>query len=155
MDVKTLVHQLAPHAAGLCNELYPDGRVESGCYKIGSIEGEKGRSMSVYLNGDQSGKWMDFSTGEGGDLLDLIMYCRHMTLVDAMEWAKQRYGIRDNTPARKIAPAEKRITPNPILPHRTKAHNSMGIWKSVGSKRLARCASAGRSTRLILEAVRM
>lgn len=116
MDVKTLAQSLAPHAAGLCNELYPDGRVESGCYKIGSIQGEKGRSMSVYLNGDQCGKWMDFSTGEGGDLLDLIMYSQGMTLVDAMEWAKKRYGIRDNTPAKKVAPAEKKNYTQPKPP---------------------------------------
>jgi twinkle protein len=115
MDIKELAQHLAPHAAGICNELYPDGRVESGCYKIGSIQGEKGRSMSVYLNGDQCGKWMDFSTGEGGDLLDLIMYSQGMSLVDAMDWAKKRYGIRDNTPAKKVAPAEKRnyTQPNP------------------------------------------
>ena len=116
MDIKELAQHLAPHAAGICNELYPDGRVESGCYKIGSIQGEKGRSMSVYLNGDQCGKWMDFSTGEGGDLLDLIMYSQGMSLVDAMDWAKKRYGIRDNTPAKKVAPAEKRNYTHPTPP---------------------------------------
>ena len=116
MDIKELAQHLAPHAAGICSELYPDGRVESGCYKIGSIQGEKGRSMSVYLNGDQCGKWMDFSTGEGGDLLDLIMYSQGMSLVDAMDWAKKRYGIRDNTPAKKVAPAEKRNYTHPTPP---------------------------------------
>jgi|SaaInlStandDraft_1057018.scaffolds.fasta_scaffold01657_6 twinkle protein len=118
MDVKTLAQSLAPHAAGICNELYPDGRVESGCYKIGSIQGERGRSMSVYLNGDQCGKWMDFSTGEGGDLLDLIMYSQGMSLVDAMEWSKKRYGIRDNSPAKKVAPAEKKNYTLPKPPER-------------------------------------
>ena len=116
MDIKELAQHLAPHAAGICNELYPDGRVESGCYKIGSIQGEKGRSMSVYLNGDQCGKWMDFSTGEGGDLLDLIMYSQGLSLVDAMDWAKKRYGIRDNTPAKKVAPAEKKNYTQPTPP---------------------------------------
>ena len=118
MDVKTLAQNLAPHAAGICNELYPDGRVESGCYKIGSIQGERGRSMSVYLNGDQCGKWMDFSTGEGGDLLDLIMYSQGLSLVNAMDWAKKRYGIRDNTPAKKVAPAEKKNYTLPKPPER-------------------------------------
>ena len=101
MDIKELVQQLAPNATAICGELYPDGRLESGCYKIGSIQGEKGRSMSVYLTGAQAGKWMDFSTGEGGDLLDLIMYSQGMTLVDAMDWAKKRFGIRDNSPSQK------------------------------------------------------
>lgn len=134
MDVKTLAQHLAPHAAGICHELYPDGRVESGCYKIGSIQGEKGRSMSVYLNGEQSGKWMDFSTGEGGDLLDLIMYCQGLTLVDAMEWAKKRYGIRDNTPAKKVAPAEKKTYTKPQPPARNQSAHLHGYMEKRGFK---------------------
>jgi len=118
MDIKELVQQLAPNATAICGELYPDGRLESGCYKIGSIQGEKGRSMSVYLTGAQAGKWMDFSTGEGGDLLDLIMYSQGMSLVDAMDWAKKRFGIRDNSPAKKVAPAEKKNYTSPTPPLR-------------------------------------
>lgn len=118
INIKELTQQLATHAAEICNELYPDGRLESGCYKIGSIQGEKGRSMSVYLTGEQSGKWMDFSTGEGGDLLDLIMHGKGMTLVDAMDWAKKRYGIRDNSPAKKIAPAEQKNYTKPKPPRK-------------------------------------
>lgn len=134
MDVKTLAQHLAPHAAGICHELYPDGRVESGCYKIGSIQGEKGRSMSVYLNGDQCGKWMDFSTGEGGDLLDLIMYSQGLTLVNAMDWAKKRYGIRDNTPAKKVAPAEKKNYTKPQPPARNESSNLHGYMEKRGFK---------------------
>ena len=118
MDIKELVQQLAPNATAICGELYPDGRLESGCYKIGSIQGEKGRSMSVYLTGAQAGKWMDFSTGEGGDLLDLIMYSQGMTLVDAMDWAKKRFGIRDNSPSKKVAPAEQKKYTSPTPPPR-------------------------------------
>jgi twinkle protein len=134
MDVKTLAQHLAPHAAGICHELYPDGRVESGCYKIGSIQGEKGRSMSVYLNGDQCGKWMDFSTGEGGDLLDLIMYSQGLTLVNAMDWAKKRYGIRDNTPAKKVAPAEKKNYTKPQPPARNESAHLNGYMEKRGFK---------------------
>lgn len=134
MDIKELAHHLAPHAAGICNELYPDGRVESGCYKIGSIQGEKGRSMSVYLNGDQCGKWMDFSTGEGGDLLDLIMYSQGLTLVNAMDWAKKRYGIRDNTPAKKVAPAEKKNYTHPTPPPRNEHQHLHAYMEKRGFK---------------------
>ena len=134
MDIKTLAQNLAPHATSICHELYPDGRVESGCYKIGSIQGEKGRSMSVYLSGDQCGKWMDFSTGEGGDLLDLIMYSQGLTLVDAMEWAKKRYAIRDNTPAKKVAPAEKKNYTKPQPPAKNASSNLHGYMETRGFK---------------------
>jgi len=101
MNVKDLSSELASHAASVCHELYPEGKMESGCYKVGSIQGEKGRSMSIYLTGDQSGKWMDFATGEGGDLLDLIQYRNGYSLTEAMDWAKKTYAIRDRSPAKK------------------------------------------------------
>ncbi len=58
--------------------------------------------MSIYLSGDQAGKWMDFATGDGGDLLDLIQYHNGLGLTEAMDWAKKKYGIRDGTPAKKV-----------------------------------------------------
>lgn len=128
IDIKQLSQELSQHAAAICHELYPDGRIESGCFKIGSTQGERGRSMSVYLHGDQSGKWMDFSTGDGGDLLDLIQICNGISLTDAMDWAKKRYGIRDNSPAKKIAPAEQKTYNLPTPPPRnasTKLHEYM------------------------------
>ena len=116
MNVKELSQELARHATSVCHELFPDGRVESGCYKVGSIQGERGRSMSVYLNGDQAGKWMDFATGDGGDLLDLIQYHEGLSLTEAMDWAKKRYSIRDVQPARKITAAEKKTYTKPKPP---------------------------------------
>ena len=47
MNVRELSQELARHATSVCHELYPEGKVESGCYKVGSIKGEKGRSMSI------------------------------------------------------------------------------------------------------------
>lgn len=116
MNVRELSQALGTHATSVCHELYPDGKVESGCYKVGSITGEKGRSMSIYLNGEQTGKWMDFATGDGGDLLDLIMYKMGLSLTEAMDWAKKTYGIRDGSPVKKIVPAEKKKYTQPKPP---------------------------------------
>ena len=93
IDIRDLSKKLGDHASGICQELYPEGKIESGCYKVGSISGESGRSMSVYLHGDQAGKFMDFATGEGGDMLDLIQHSLGLSLVDAMDWAKKRFNL--------------------------------------------------------------
>ena len=116
MNVRELSQELARHATSVCHELYPEGKVESGCYKVGSIQGEKGRSMSIYLNGDQAGKWMDFATGDGGDLLDLIQYRQGLSLIEAMDWAKKKYGIRDGAPVKKVLAAEKKNYTKPKPP---------------------------------------
>ena len=55
MQIAELKKYLAPHASTICQELYPDGRIESGHFKIGSLEGEAGRSLSVILTGDRAG----------------------------------------------------------------------------------------------------
>lgn len=48
---------------------FPEGRIERREFMIGSIAGEKGRSLSVNI---ETGKWADFSAGlSGGDLIDL------------------------------------------------------------------------------------
>ena len=116
IDIRDLSKRLGENASGICQELYPDGRVESGCYKVGSIDGEKGRSMSVYLHGEQSGRYIDFATGATGDMLDLIQHALGLSLVDAMEWGKKRFNIRDGAPAKKFSAVKNKTYNIPKLP---------------------------------------
>jgi twinkle protein len=96
-------------------ELFPEGKVESGHFKIGSTRGDDGRSLSVILNGEKAGQWTDFESGEYGDMLDLIMAAQGCSLKDAMEYATKRFGLRQRSPSQKIKAAEKKTynTPKP------------------------------------------
>ena len=134
MDIRDLSKKLGDHASGICQELYPEGKIESGCYKVGSISGEKGRSMSVYLHGDQAGKYMDFATGEGGDMLDLIQYALVLSLPDAMEWAKKRFNIRDGAPAKKISAIKNKTFNTPKLPEQKNSEVLHGYMVGRGFK---------------------
>lgn len=117
MQIAELKKHLAPHASTICQELYPDGRIESGHFKIGSLDGEAGRSLSVILNGDRAGMWTDFATSDHGDLLDLIINSKGMSVVDAKAWAEKRFGIK--TKKVKISPAKKTKYVTPKLPKQT------------------------------------
>jgi hypothetical protein len=44
--------------------------------RIGDVSGNKGASLSIALQGQDAGRWQDFSTGEKGDILDLFMAFR-------------------------------------------------------------------------------
>ena len=134
MDIRDLAMKLGDHASGICQELYPDGKIESGCYKVGSISGEKGRSMSVYLHGEQAGKYMDFATGEGGDMLDLIQFAMGLSLVDAMDWAKKRFNIRDGAPAKKMSAVKNKTFNLPKLPEQNDSSVLHGYMESRGFK---------------------
>ena len=107
MDIRELKKELGARALSLCNTLLPDGRVEGQCYKVGNLDGESGRSLSVYLNGEQQGRWEDFATGEYGDMIDLIMHTRRMSIKEAMEWGRRECNIREKHHAKVRSPQPK------------------------------------------------
>jgi len=73
--------------------------------------GSKGGSLVVTVNRSSSGygKWYDFQTGEGGDVLRLIQKVRGLTFPEALDYARQRYGRSppDPQPSHKKEAAEK------------------------------------------------
>lgn len=102
MNAQELSQRLVERAADVAVYLLPGGKKASGEWKAGSVSGEPGQSLSVRLTGAKAGVWKDFSTGEGGDLLDLWAACKSLTVSQAMVEAKSYLGIRDSMPAREI-----------------------------------------------------
>ncbi|EPT7034281.1 toprim domain-containing protein [Cronobacter malonaticus] len=81
------VDRVAPH-------LLPNGKKDGHEWVAGNVHGDKGSSLKVNLNGKK--KWADFAEGDGGDMLDLWMACRGISLHQAMQEAKAFLGIRDD-----------------------------------------------------------
>ena len=52
--------------------LLPTGTLQRNQFLVGNIDGVKGKSLSVELQGTKAGMWRDFATGEGGDIFDLF-----------------------------------------------------------------------------------
>ena len=114
MEISDLKQQLTPYSRELCRSLLPDGKIVGGNYRIGNVFGDPGDSMSVRL---EDGTWTDFATGKGGDLLDLISQNQNINLVESMEWAQKRFGIKDRvaTAIQSAKPTKKKAytTPRP------------------------------------------
>ncbi len=51
--------------------LFPQGRIRGGKFYVGDVDGNAGKSLVVELDGPRRGLWKDFSTDEGGDVIDL------------------------------------------------------------------------------------
>lgn len=100
MNAKDISEALAKDATSIAAYLLREGKRVGREWKAGSINGEPGDSLSVCLGGAKAGVWCDFATGAAGDLLDLWMEVRGCTLVQAMDEAKNRLGIRDTMPER-------------------------------------------------------
>lgn len=93
MEIKELKDRLNRNVESVCRELLPNGKKESRRWIVGNTSGDKGRSLSVPLDGNLAGQWQDFSTGEKGDLIDLWRLNRGKTLPDALEEIQRFLGI--------------------------------------------------------------
>lgn len=102
MNASELSQRMAAEAASITQHLLPQGKRQSGEWKAGSVGGEAGRSLSVRLSGAKAGVWADFAAGTKGDLLDLWMAVRSLSMAQAMNEAMQFLGIRETTPERKF-----------------------------------------------------
>ena len=95
MTPREIAERLAQDAESVASMLLPQGRREGHEWRVGSVEGDAGKSLGVHLTGSKAGVWQDFATDKGGDLLDLWAAVRGVTLADAIAQAKAHLGIRD------------------------------------------------------------
>lgn len=101
MNAAELSQRMAAEAASIAQYLLPNGKRQAGEWKVGSLSGEAGKSLSVRLSGVKAGLWADFASGETGDLLDLWSKSRGLSVAAAMAEAKQYLGVRDAMPERE------------------------------------------------------
>jgi hypothetical protein len=95
----------------LLKEWFPNGRVKGGEFQVGSLEGEKGTSLSINL---RKGCGADFATGQKfGDVIDLYAAKFHVEPKEAARVLADRFGIQLSTPRRatNIHALEKRLEP--------------------------------------------
>lgn len=70
-----LARRLGEHAEAVCREYLSNGHRSGNYWMVGDVRNTRGRSMHVRLKavgGKAAGKWVDESSGEHGDLLDVI-----------------------------------------------------------------------------------
>jgi hypothetical protein len=104
-----LARRLADNAEAVCREYLSNGRREGSAWRVGDIENMPGRSLMVRLvdtSHGAAGKWIDFATGEHGDLLDLIARSRRLEdFRDVAEEARRFLSLPDTVWTRSRLPA--------------------------------------------------
>lgn len=93
LNVEDVARHYAPEASGchVTNGEYwtlNPGRADT---RVGSFK--------VSLTGPHAGKWHDFTTDQGGSLLDLIMLAMDCDIVEAIREAKRYLGLANESPA--------------------------------------------------------
>lgn len=96
ISVETIEQRLRDQVESLARELLPAARREGPYLKVGSLHGEAGSSLVIYLQGAKQGRWTDFADGDAhGDMLDLIGAVLGLNKGQSVAWAKDWLGIRD------------------------------------------------------------
>ena len=81
-------------------KLLPAGRRHGAEFRVGSLAGERGSSLSIDL---KTGKWLDFANGKGGgDLLSLAAAVWGCSQTEAAERVAREYGISLDTIHRPV-----------------------------------------------------
>jgi twinkle protein len=101
-DIVEIKRMLASRAQSVAEHLLPGGRKDGAEWRAGSVHGEKGDSLGVRLAGDKAGVWKDFASDHGGDLLDLWVAARSVTLAEAIDEARSWLGLERPTLHRPV-----------------------------------------------------
>ena len=70
-DIDALRQGLQDRLESVLHYLFPQGRIRSGKFYVGDVDGARGKSLVVELEGPRRGLWKDFATDDGGDVIDL------------------------------------------------------------------------------------
>jgi hypothetical protein len=93
MDASDIKRALVVRIESLVVDLLPNGHREGHEWRCGSLSGEPGNSLAVHLTGAKAGIWCDFSTGQRGDILDLIQAILGLTMIEALDWSCRWLGL--------------------------------------------------------------
>ncbi|MEO5363491.1 MAG: DUF3987 domain-containing protein, partial [Magnetococcus sp. DMHC-8] len=77
-NVDRLKASLLNHLESVLVHLLPAGKVRSGKFYVGDVQGNPGDSMVVELSGSKAGMWCDHATGQGGDIIGLWAEVHHL-----------------------------------------------------------------------------
>jgi hypothetical protein len=98
-----LARRLACLAEDVCRHYLSNGCLEGRTWRVGDVDNTPGRSLCVQLSDSgkgAAGRWIDFATGEHGDLLDLIAHARHLDAFrDVLEEARRFLSLPETTAA--------------------------------------------------------
>ncbi len=112
-DTNALRTGLLDRLEAVLHYLFPQGCIRGGKFYVGNVDGNPGKSLVVELDGPRRGLWKDFSTDEGGDVIDL--WALSQGLSARHDFPRLANGIRQwlcvASPAQTVTRREGRSVP--------------------------------------------
>lgn len=109
--IAVVKEHLRRDVVGLCHELGLTGRPRGNVLQTRNpMRADRhGGSFTVWVKGASPGAWKDFSSGDKGDILDLVAFLKGLDRKAALAWAMDRCGLRSMSAEDRQA-AEQRAT---------------------------------------------
>lgn len=103
LTVADISKMLTSKVEAVCQHLIPGGTIHNRVYTCANLDGGKGKSLVVNLEGDHAGKWKDWAGADDhrGDLVDLWRVKRGLSPGDTIQQIKQWLGIVEPQPVKK------------------------------------------------------
>ena len=94
LNYKQLATQAAPFSYKICQRLFPHGKFTQSKCIVGGVHGERGKSMTIELEGSKAGKFKDHENPEHrGDLIELAALSLGMTKWEAYKFIAEQIGV--------------------------------------------------------------
>lgn len=113
-DFKSLNSQALKISEIIVKRLFPNGKTLGNEFKVGSLQGEPGDSLSINLS---TGVWADFAADSGGaDLISLYAAVYNVSQGKAAEMLKRDWGFESKATVQKKEEAKSQSSWTPIIP---------------------------------------
>jgi putative DNA primase/helicase len=94
IDLDLVKRVIRENIETLCRNFFPKGKKEGSDWRIGSINGEPGRSLSICLQPDKAGLFQDRAgSGDQGDFIKAVQISCGLTFADACLAIGQAIGV--------------------------------------------------------------
>jgi hypothetical protein len=109
-DIKAALNERAEEFARF---LFPAGRKIGNEWKVGSLSGQRGDSLSICIAGSKAGVFCDFATGESGDnLIELYAQGYRIEFAEALRACRDWLGVSVTAlPGERVAARSVRKAP--------------------------------------------
>lgn len=153
MDAAETNRTLLGRYSEVCSYLLPNGVVRGNHYCVGGLDGSKGESLQITLNGSAAGRWKDFAndSDKGGTPLYLWSKVKGIPFAKAVAEAKEWLGVKDDDFGVKKHKNKEWLPPAPadrngtqLLEPNTKAMDYLTVERRLDPSVLAK-AKVGES----------
>lgn len=143
-DLAAIKTELQARVGELCRRFLPNGRDEGGQWvSYNPVTGDNahkkhGPAFKVRIRGGVPGAWIDWRSGDKGDIIDLIAYCERTDRKGAIQFAKDFLGLKELTwqerqALRKKADERQRIeAEKERRRHAARLRDAEMLWRAAG-----------------------